>query len=71
MGGHNKAGTSQESTRWSALTVIGALHTAGYRLFVHPNSPLTAASAVEFFADPAAALVIEEPNSANAHTSFA
>ncbi|ASF08192.1 hypothetical protein NBRGN_066_00630 [Nocardia brasiliensis NBRC 14402] len=61
---------SQESTRWSALTVVGALHTAGYRLLVHPHSPLTPSSAVEYFADPAAILVIEEPSGTASYPTY-
>ncbi|MFI6040910.1 hypothetical protein ACIA8C_04705 [Nocardia sp. NPDC051321] len=66
----NRPEASPESTRWAALAVVGALHTAGYRLLVHPGSRLTASSAIEYFADPAGVLVIEEPDSATSYTTY-
>ncbi|MFI5775545.1 hypothetical protein [Nocardia sp. NPDC051570] len=61
---------SAEAARRSAVTVVGALHAAGYRLLAHPGSPLTTSSAIEYFSDQEAVLAIEEPSNSTSFTTY-
>ncbi|MCM6773474.1 hypothetical protein NDR87_08315 [Nocardia sp. CDC159] len=58
------------AARRAAATVVGALHAAGYRLLAHPGAPLTTSSAIEYFSDQSAVLIIEEPDSTTSHTTY-